>query len=70
MSKKLWEASQRHKKNSNLYNFERFISKKFKKKFNQDYLNILKWSISDSDKFWDAIWADILSMFGIKYLKS
>ena len=56
MSKKLWEASQRHKKNSNLYNFERFISKKFKKKFNQDYLSILKWSISDSDKFWDAIW--------------
>jgi len=56
MSKKLWEASQRYKKNSNLYNFERFISKKFKKKFNQDYLSILKWSISDSDKFWDAIW--------------
>jgi len=56
MGKKLWEASQRLKANSILYNFEHFISKRYKKKFNQNYLNILKWSISNPDKFWDSIW--------------
>ena len=45
MSKKLWEASQRLKTNSNLYSFEQFISKRYKKKFNQRYFNILNWSI-------------------------
>ena len=56
MSKKLWEASQRLKTNSNLYSFEQFISKRYKKKFNQRYFNILNWSISNSDKFWDSVW--------------
>ncbi len=56
MGKKLWEASQRLKVNSILYNFEHFISKRYKKNFNQNYLNILKWSILNSDKFWDSIW--------------
>ena len=53
MSKKLWEASQRLKDNSNLYSFEQHISKKYSKKFNQNYSSILKWSISNPDKFWD-----------------
>ena len=56
MGKKLWEASQKLKANSILYNFEHFISKRYKKKFNQNYLNILNWSISNPDKFWDSIW--------------
>ena len=56
MSKKLWEASQRLKTNSNLYSFEQFISKRYKKKFNQRYFNILNWSISNPDKFWDSVW--------------
>ena len=56
MSKKLWEASQRLKTNSNLYSFEQFISKRYKKKFNQKYFNILNWSISNSGKFWDSVW--------------
>ena len=56
MPKKLWEASHKNKVNSNLYRFERFISKKYNKKFNQNYSKILKWSISNSGKFWDSIW--------------
>ena len=32
MTNKLWEASLKEKKNSNLYAFEKFISKKTKKK--------------------------------------
>ena len=56
MTKKLWEASQRLKSNSNLYSFEQYISKKYSKKFNQNYSNILNWSISNPGKFWDSVW--------------
>tara|TARA_B100000029_G_scaffold508744_1_gene596359 strand:- start:753 stop:2711 length:1959 start_codon:yes stop_codon:yes gene_type:complete len=56
MRKKLWEASQSLKINSNLYNFEGYISKKYNKKFNQNYSNILKWSIANPGDFWDTIW--------------
>ena len=36
MTKKLWEASVSKKKNSILYKYEQFISKKFSKKFNKN----------------------------------
>ena len=65
MSKKLWEASQRLKSNSNLYSFEQHISKKYSKKFNQNYSSILKWSISNPGKFWDSVW-DYCSIKGQK----
>ena len=65
MSKKLWEASQRIKFNSNLYSFEKHISKKYSKKFNQNYSSILKWSISNPGKFWDSVW-DYCSIKGQK----
>ena len=65
MSKKLWEASQRLKSNSNLYSFEQHISKKYRKKFNQNYSSILKWSISNPGKFWDSVW-DYCSIKGQK----
>jgi len=65
MSKKLWEASQRIKFSSNLYSFEQYISKKYSKKFNQNYSSILKWSILNSGKFWDSVW-DYCSIKGQK----
>jgi len=65
MSKKLWEASQKLKFNSNLYSFEQYISKKYSKKFNQNYSSILKWSISNPGKFWDSVW-DYCSIKGQK----
>ena len=65
MSKKLWEASQRIKFSSNLYSFEQHISKKYSKKFNQNYSSILKWSISNPGKFWDSVW-DYCSIKGQK----
>ena len=52
MTKKLWEASLNQKKNSNLFAFEKFISKKFNKKFNNDFQKILDWSIKNSSEFW------------------
>ena len=65
MSKKLWEASQRIKFSSNLHSFEKHISKKYSKKFNQNYSSILKWSISNPGKFWDSVW-DYCSIKGQK----
>ena len=47
MTKKLWEASLKQKKNSNLFAFEKYISKKFSKNFNNDYQKILDWSIKN-----------------------
>ena len=65
MSKKLWEASTKQKKDSNLFKFEKFISKKFKKKFHQNYSKILKWSIKNSPDFWSSFW-DFSQIKGIK----
>ncbi|MDC1245372.1 acetoacetate--CoA ligase [Pelagibacteraceae bacterium] len=56
MKQKLWEASSSQKKNSLLSKYEQFISKKFKKNFNQRYENILKWSIKNPGNFWSSIW--------------
>jgi len=56
MTKKLWEASLDQKKNSNLFAFENYISKKFSKKFNNNYQKILDWSIKNSPEFWSAFW--------------
>jgi acetoacetyl-CoA synthetase len=66
MNKKLWEASLGRKKKSLLSSYEQFISKKFKKRFNQKYSNILRWSIENPDCFWSSIW----DFSGIKGFKS
>jgi acetoacetyl-CoA synthetase len=65
MKQKLWEASSDQKKNSCLSNYEQFISKKFKKNFNQKYENILKWSIKNPGNFWSSIW-DFSEIKGFK----
>ena len=65
MSKKLWEASSRQKKDSLLYKYEQFISKKFNKKFNKEYQNILSWSIKNTENFWSSIW-DFCEVKGLK----
>ena len=65
MNKKLWEASNGQKKKSLLSSYEQFISKKFKKKFNQKYESILKWSIKNPGDFWSSIW-DFSEVKGFK----
>ena len=66
MNQKLWEASPDQKKKSLLSSYEQFISKRFKKNFNQKYENILKWSIKNPGCFWSSIW----DFSGIKGAKS
>ena len=68
MTKKLWEASLHEKKNSILYQYEKFISKQFNKKFYLKYQHILEWSIKNSDDFWSSIW-DFSGIIGIKNKK-
>jgi acetoacetyl-CoA synthetase len=65
MSRKLWEASQSQKKNSLLYKYEQFISKKFNRRFYRNYENILKWSIKNPGNFWTSIW-DFSEIKGLK----
>ena len=65
MTKKLWQASLKQKKNSNLFAFENYISKKFSKNFNNDYQKILDWSIKYSSEFWSSFW-DFAKIKGIK----
>ena len=56
MSKKLWQPSLIVKKNSNLFAFENYISKKLKIKFNRNYKKLLNWSIKNSPEFWSKFW--------------
>ena len=65
MTKKLWQASLKQKKNSNLFKFENYISKKFDKKFNNDFQKILNWSIKNSSEFWSSFW-DFTKINGLK----
>ena len=69
MSKKLWEASQTKKKYSNLYKYEKFLSKKYNLNIKQNYSRILKWTINNPSKFWSSIW-DFAGVKGIKKEKS
>ena len=56
MNKKLWEASLSVKKKSNLFKFEKFISKKFNYKTNKNYNKLFNWSINNLSLFWSSIW--------------
>ena len=65
MSLKLWEASKKTKKNSELFAFENFISKKFKKNFENNYDRIHNWSVKNYSQFWDTFW-DFSKIKGLK----
>ena len=56
MNKKLWEPSKKLKLNSNLLKFEKYISNRFKKKFNQNYEKIHNWTITYPHSFWSSVW--------------
>ena len=56
MGKKLWEASKKEKNYSNLFKYEKFLSKKFKYKPSKNFNKLFKWSIQNKSKFWGSIW--------------
>ena len=66
MPKKLWEPSKALIKNSNLFNYEKFISKNYKYKFSRNYKKLLNWSLKNPKDFWNSIW----KYFEIKGIKT
>ena len=65
MSKRLWEANHKIKLNSRLFNFEKFISKKYNKNFEKNFNKIFEWSINNPGSFWGSIW-DFCKVKGLK----
>jgi acetoacetyl-CoA synthetase len=65
MNKKLWEPSRKIKLNSNLLKFEKYISNRFKKKFNNNFEKIHNWTIKNPQNFWNCLW-DYAKVKGIK----
>ena len=56
MSRKLWEAHLSTKNKSNLFKFEKFLSKKYKYKASKNYKKLFNWSVKNLDLFWSSIW--------------
>ena len=56
MTKKLWEASLKQKKNSNLFEFEKFLTKKFNYVSKIKYEKLFNWTIRNPKLFWSSIW--------------
>ena len=56
MPKKLWEPSKALIKNSNLFRYEKFVSKNYKYNFSGKYKKLLKWSVENPKDFWNSIW--------------
>ncbi len=56
MPKKLWEPSKALIKNSNLFKYEKFVSKNYKYNFSGNYKKLLDWSVKNPKDFWNSIW--------------
>ncbi len=56
MPKKLWEPSKVLIKNSNLFKYEKFVSKNYKYNFSGKYKKLLNWSVKNPKDFWNSIW--------------
>ena len=65
MPKKLWEPSKALIKNSNLFNYEMFLSNNYKYRFSGNYKKLLKWSVKNPKEFWNSIW-EYFEVVGIK----
>ena len=56
MTKKLWEASNQIKIESNLFKFENFLKNNFNYKVSKNYKKVLRWSIKNQRKLWSSVW--------------
>ncbi|MDC2973747.1 acetoacetate--CoA ligase [Candidatus Pelagibacter sp.] len=65
MPKKLWEPSKELINNSNLFAYEKFISKYYKYNFSKNYKKLLKWSVKNPKDFWNSIW-EYFEVKGVK----
>jgi len=65
MTKKLWQASLKQKKNSNLFKFENFLAKKFNYIPTKNYKKLFNWTIKNPKLFWSSVW-EFSNIKGIK----
>ena len=56
MRQKLWSATKKEIISSNLYEYEKFLSKFYNYKITKNYSKLLNWSIKNKEKFWSSIW--------------
>ncbi len=65
MPQKLWEADSQTKAKSNLFEFEKFLAKKFNYKAEKNYKKLFNWTIENPKLFWSSIW-EYSNVKGIK----
>ncbi len=56
MPQKLWEANSKTKSKSNLFEFEKFLAKKFNYTPKKNYKKLYNWTIENPKLFWSSIW--------------
>ena len=56
MAKILWKSSDTLVNSSNLFKFEKHISKKYNLSLDKNFQNIWNWSIKNTNHFWESIW--------------
>ncbi len=56
MSQKLWEADSKTKTKSNLFEFEKYLEKKFNYRSYKNYKKLFNWTIKNPKLFWSSIW--------------
>ena len=69
MPKKLWEPSRELIKNSNLFKYEKFVSKNYKYNFSGKYKKLLNWSVKNPKDFWNSIVGPVNRMRQRKQMK-
>ncbi len=65
MSQKLWEANSQTIAKSNLFEFEKFLEKKFNYSPKKNYKKLFDWTIKYPKLFWTSVW-DYSNIKGIK----
>ncbi len=65
MPQKLWEANSQTKSKSNLFEFEKFLAKKFNYVPKKNYKKLYNWTIENPKLFWSSIW-EFSNIKGIK----
>ena len=65
MPHKLWEANSQTKSKSNLFEFEKFLAKKFNYTPKKNYNKLYNWTIENPKLFWSSIW-EFSNIKGIK----
>ena len=65
MPQKMWEANSQTKSKSNLFEFEKYLAKKFNYIPKKNYKKLYNWTIENPKLFWTSVW-EFSNIKGIK----